>query len=81
MDGALSIRLWKGFNFRVSGDYAKIHDQLSLVKGSLSDEDILLRLKELSTTYSWYVSVGVSYYFGSSQSRAVNPRISEGLSF
>jgi hypothetical protein len=54
-----------------------IHDQLSLVKGALSDEDILLRLKQLSTTYGYYLSIGIGYSFGSSLSKAVNPRFSD----
>lgn len=75
--GSLSLRVWKGFSFYVSGDYAMVHDQLSIVKGDLTDEEIFLRLRELSTTYSYYVSVGISYSFGSSLSRAVNPRFGE----
>ncbi len=75
--GGVSFRLWKGFSFYVSGDYALVHDQLSIVKGDLTDEEIFLRLRELSTTYNYYISVGVSYSFGSSLSRTVNPRFGE----
>jgi len=75
--GGLSFRVWKGFSFYVSGDYAVVHDQLSIVKGDLTDEEIFLRLKELATTYSYYISVGISYSFGSSLSRSVNPRFGE----
>lgn len=75
--GSFSVRVWKGFSFYVSGDYALVHDQLSIVKGDLTDEEIFLRLRELSTTYSYYVSVGISYSFGSSLRGAVNPRFGE----
>lgn len=75
--GGISVRIWKGFSVYWSGDFAMIHDQLSLVKGALSDEDILLRLKQLSTTYGYYLSIGISYSFGSSLSKAVNPRFSD----
>jgi len=75
--GSVSFRLWKGFSFYVSGDYAMVHDQLSIVKGDLTDEEIFLRLRELATTYSYYISIGISYSFGSSLSRAVNPRFGE----
>ena len=75
--GGVSFRLWKGFSFYVSGDYALVHDQLSIVKGDLTDEEVFLRLRELSTTYNYYISVGVSYSFGSSLSRTVNPRFGE----
>jgi len=75
--GSLSFRVWKGFSFYVSGDYELVHDQLSIVKGDLTDEEILLRLKQLATTYSYYISVGISYSFGSSLRGAVNPRFGE----
>jgi hypothetical protein len=75
--GSLSFRVWKGFSFYVSGDYEMVHDQLSIAKGDLTDEEIFLRLKQLATTYSYYISVGISYSFGSSLRGAVNPRFGE----
>ena len=45
-----------------------------VAKGTLSDEEILLRLKQLRTTFSYYLSLGLSYSFGSVMSRSVNPR-------
>jgi len=75
VDGYISVRIWKGLSVYASGSYSLIHDQLSLVKGTLSKDEILLRLKQLSTTYDYYLSMGISYSFGSKLSRAVNPRI------
>lgn len=72
--GEIFIRVWKGFSFNVGGDYELIHDQLSVARGTLSEEEILLRLKQLRTTYSYYLSLGISYSFGSAMSRSVNPR-------
>jgi len=69
--------VWKGFSFYVSGDYEMVHDQLSIAKGDLTDEEIYLRLKQLATTYSYYISVGISYSFGSSLRGAVNPRFGD----
>jgi hypothetical protein len=79
--GYFSVRIWKGFSLNADGGFALIHDQLSLVKGELTTDEILLRLKQLSTTYEYYVSLGVSYSFGSKMSRAVNPRMSGAGSF
>jgi hypothetical protein len=75
--GSVSVRIWKGFSVYWNGDFEMIHDQLSLVKGALSEEEIFLRLKQLSTTFSYYLSIGISYSFGSSLSKAVNPRFSD----
>ena len=41
-------------------------------------DEILLRLRELETTYSYRFSVGISYTFGSTQSNVVNPRFGDG---
>ncbi|HYA48193.1 MAG TPA: hypothetical protein VEG35_00725 [Burkholderiales bacterium] len=77
--GELFVRVWKGFSFNVSGDYQLVHDQLSIVRGTLTDEEILLRLKQLRTTFSYYISLGLSYSFGSVMSRSVNPRFGTGF--
>jgi hypothetical protein len=76
--GDLSLRLVKGLNFDIRGNYRRIRDQLSLPRGEASLEDLLLRLRELETKYSYYISVGLSYTFGSTRSRVVNPRFGAG---
>lgn len=76
--GELSFRLIRGFNFNIDASYSRIHDQLSLPRGGASLEEVLLRIKELETTYSYRVSVGISYTFGSIHSRVVNPRFGDG---
>jgi hypothetical protein len=68
------VRLFKGFSFNVYGDYSRIRDQISLVKGDASTEDVLLRLRQLSSGYSYFMGFGVSYSFGSIFNSVVNPR-------
>jgi hypothetical protein len=75
VDGYFSVRILKGLSVYAGGSASLIHDQLSLVKGSLSKDEILLRLKQISTTYDYYLSMGISYSFGSKMSQAVNPRM------
>ncbi|MFH1686770.1 MAG: hypothetical protein ABIE70_04525 [bacterium] len=43
-------------------------------KGEASDEDVLLRRHELATSYDYYMSVGISYTFGSIYNDVVNAR-------
>jgi len=54
-----------------------IHDQLGLVKGGVSAEEVLLRRRELETQYSYYASIGFSYTFGSIYNNVVNPRFGD----
>jgi hypothetical protein len=51
-----------------------LRDQLYLPRGNLSDEERLLRLRQLATSYNYFVQVGLSYSFGSIFNNIVNPR-------
>ncbi|HDT11398.1 MAG TPA: hypothetical protein ENN58_01525 [bacterium] len=74
----ISFRLLKGLNLNFDLYYSLLHDQLSLPRKGASYEEILLRRKELATTYTYYISFGLSYSFGSTQSNVVNPRFGSG---
>lgn len=73
-----SLRLFRGLNFNVSGNYRRVRDQLSLPRRSLTEEQILLRQRQLATNYSYFVSLGLSYRFGSIFNNVVNPRFGGG---
>ena len=72
------MRLFKGFSFNVFAEYTKIKDQIALRKGAASIEEVLLRLRQLATDYSYYYGFGISYSFGSIFDNIVNPRFSGG---
>jgi len=72
--GFIQLNLIKGLNAHVLGGGSRIHDQLGLVKGDASLEEILLRRRQLATTYNYFVMVGLSYTFGSIYTNVVNPR-------
>jgi hypothetical protein len=78
LHGSVSLRIIKGFSFSFHGGFSMIHDQMSLVKAGLNPEEVLLHLKELSTTYSYYLSFGINYSFGSVYSNVINPRFGAG---
>ncbi|MEN8117835.1 MAG: hypothetical protein ABFS16_12690 [Bacteroidota bacterium] len=78
LDGMISVRIVKGLSVRIWGGVAKIHDQLSLVRGELSEADILLQLQELATEYSVDGGLGITYTFGSIYNNVVNPRFGNG---
>ncbi len=70
----LNIRIIKGLSFFAFGFGSSVHDQLSLAKGEASLEDVLLRIKQLETSYNYFISVGLSFTFGSIFTNVVNPR-------
>ncbi len=73
----LSFRIFKGLDLNIDGMYERIRDQLSLEKGDRTLDEILLRRKELRTDYNLFVSVSLSYTFGSIYSNVVNPRFGD----
>ena len=74
VDGYMNIRLFKGFSVNFGGSVSMIHDQINLVKGGASTEEILLYRKELETSYRFYANFGITYTFGSIYNNVVNPR-------
>jgi hypothetical protein len=78
LNGELSLRLIRGLNFNIYGRYSRIRDQLSLPRGELTIEEVLLRQKQLATGYTYSMSVGLSFTFGSLKSNVVNPRFGTG---
>ena len=71
---SLDLRLFKGFSLFFFGQASLIRDQLYLPRGSLSDADRLLRLRQLATSYTYFMNFGLSYSFGSIFNNIVNPR-------
>jgi hypothetical protein len=70
----LNMRIVKGLSFSVGGGASIVHDQLSLVKGGATTEEILLRRKQIETQYYLFTYLGITYTFGSIYSNVVNPR-------
>jgi len=70
----INLHLIKGFSFVIHGGASLIHDQISLSKEGATKEERLLRIKEVQTDYSYYVSLGFEYTFGSIYNNIVNPR-------
>jgi hypothetical protein len=71
---SLDLHLFKGFSFFSFGQVSLLRDQLYLPRGDLSDQDRLLRQRQLATSYTYFVNLGLSYSFGSIFNNIVNPR-------
>jgi hypothetical protein len=76
--GMIDIRLKKGLSFNVGGGGSLIRDQLYLPKGEATTEEILVRQRQLQTSYSYSLYFGISYTFGSIFNNVVNPRFGSG---
>ena len=79
--GSTDVRLFKGFSVNFFAQYDKIKDQIGLPKGVISTEEVLLRLRQLETNYSYFMGFGVSYSFGSIFNSVVNPRFGGSSGF
>jgi hypothetical protein len=74
MESVFDFRVFKGFSVDLYGGFSRIRDQLYLPKGELSDEDILVRRRQLASNYSFYGGLSFSYTFGAILNNIVNPR-------
>jgi hypothetical protein len=72
--GSVQLNLLKGLNLYVAGGGSRIRDQLGLIKGQATLDEILLRRRQLETGYNYFVMAGVSFTFGSIYTNVVNPR-------
>ena len=76
--GITRVRLFRGLSFNFFGSVSRVRDQLFLPKGAASDEEILLRRRQLETSYTYRLSGGFTYRFGSIFNNVVNPRFGGG---
>ena len=76
--GGVSLRLGKGLSFNVSSWASFIRNQLSLPKGAATVEEILVRQRQLASSYQYSAYFGISYTFGSIYNNVVNPRFGSG---
>ena len=71
----INFRITAGLSVNFYGAYSYIRDQLNISGVDLTDEERLLRLRELQSGSYFFTAVGLSYTFGSVFSNVVNPRL------
>ncbi len=72
--GSINLNLLKGLSAYVAGAGSRVHDQLGLVKGDATLDEILLHRRQLATGYNYFLMCGLSFTFGSIYTNVVNPR-------
>jgi hypothetical protein len=80
-NGGLEVRILKGLSVNFSGEASRRRDQLSLRRGDATNEEILVRQRELATGYEYEFSFGIRYSFGSIFNNVVNPRFRNAGAF
>ena len=75
--GDLSWRIRRGLSISLEGSASRVRDQISLRRRGATQEEILLRLRELQSGYEYDFSIGFTYSFGSIFSSIVNPRFGQ----
>jgi hypothetical protein len=78
LGGGVELNLFRGFSLQLNGSYDRLRDQIYLAAGEATEEDLLLRRRQLATGFQYFASVGLSYTFGSKISPVVNPRFGGG---
>lgn len=77
VDGELSVRVARGLSVASSISASRIRDQLSLPARGATEEEVLLRLRQLESGYQYSFSMSLTYTFGSIFSSIVNPRFGQ----
>ena len=72
--GEVSIRIARGLSLNVDGSASRVRDQISLPRRDATQEEVLLRLRELQSGFEVDFSIGITYTFGSIFNNIVNPR-------
>jgi hypothetical protein len=76
IDGDAEMRLFRGFSLSLSECASRIRNQIYLPAEGATDEEVLLRLRQLATGDDYGVSVGFSCTFGLVFNNVANARLS-----
>jgi hypothetical protein len=68
------VRITGGLSFFVQLNGSVVHNQMSLVKGSATEQEVLTKRRQLASNYNYNTSFGLSFRFGSIINNFVNPR-------
>jgi hypothetical protein len=70
----VELRLFRGLSMFITGGAARVRDQINLPRGDATEEEVLLRQRELETDFQTLGSIGFNITFGSVFTDVVNPR-------
>jgi hypothetical protein len=73
----VNVRITGGLSFYFYSRAALVRDQVYLVKGKASEQDILTKRRQLASDYNFYSGIGLNFRFGSILNNFVNPRFDQ----
>lgn len=73
IDLNVNVRITGGLSFYVHTNGSIVHDQIYLVKGDVSEQDLLIKTRQLGSSYNYNLYFGVNFRFGSKLNNFVNP--------
>jgi hypothetical protein len=76
-DSEATVRITRGFSVTFEASASRIRDQLSLPRRDATPEEVLLRLRQLSSGFETNLQFGLTYQFGSRFASIVNPRFGQ----
>ena len=74
IDLNVNVRITGALSFYIHTNGSIVHDQVSLVKGDVSEQDLLIKTRQLGSSYNYNLYFGVNFRFGSKLNNFVNPR-------
>jgi hypothetical protein len=77
VESEAAVRIARGLSLSLEASASRIRDQLSLPRRDATPEEVLLRLRQLSSGFETNVQFGVTYQFGSRFASIVNPRFGQ----
>jgi hypothetical protein len=75
LSGYIEFRVFRGLSISLDGTLERLKDQLYLSGAGLTDEEILVRRRQLGTNFTYFTFFTISYRFGSKFANVVNSRM------
>lgn len=75
-----SVRITGGLSFYIMAFGGLTRDQIFLLKGDATPEEVLARRRQLGSGYNYFTNIGINYRFGSKLNNVVNPRFNRSSS-
>ena len=76
--GNANVRIVRGLSLSFFGTVARVRDQVFLPRRGASDEEVLLRQRDLQTDFNYSLNINLRFTFGSIFNNIVNPRFDGG---
>ncbi len=72
---SLNVRITGGLSVYLYSYGARVRDQVYLLKGAATEQDVLTRRRQLASDYTLESGLGINFRFGSKLNNFVNPRL------